>query len=742
MQASAVASGPDQLGQIGHYQLRERLGEGGFGEVYAAWDERLQRLVALKRLRLASADGGAERLMKEARLAASLQHAAFVRIHALEQDGWSQSIVMELVPGHTLRAALQGAPLEPSRALDITGQVAAAMQEAHGQNLVHGDLKPSNLMLEPSGAVRILDFGLARHIDPLATQTMSPFSQEGTIAYMSPERLQGTAPDPAGDIYALGIILYEMLTGSRPFADLQGLALAAAQMQSSSEQWPFGPDIAAPLRQLVLDMTAREPARRLPSMEAVAQRVAALRDPASAVVPANWTLALPTALLRRAFPVATAGAVPRRRLPVWARVALLSSLGAVLIAGAAWRWAPAEWVQDWAPYSEQRSLQQGMDGLRVFDRDGALEASLAQFDRVLAHSPGHAAAVAGSAIAYCFLYNGSGRDETWLQRADVASQFALKLDDQLALAYTALAFVQLVRGDTQKAMLTIDRALSLDPNEAMAWYVKIGILQRTRRYKEQRAQIDLAIQRFPQERNFIDQLGVLFYVQGDYASAEQAFRRSLLLAPDASFAYANMSAALLRQGREDDALHTLQQGLQIRPSSVLYSNLGTTLFARGDYVAAASAFEHAVSASRGGPNVALKWANLADTLRWIPGRMEDSRRAYRRALELQQLELERSQDDPVFLSRRGLYLAHLEPPTAALEWISRAVSLAPNNADVRFRAAVACELAGERRLAISHLRQAQELGYPAKLIASEPDLLALRRDPLFHPTSSITETSP
>lgn len=730
MQASAVASGPDQLGQIGHYQLRERLGEGGFGEVYAAWDERLQRLVALKRLRLAAADGGAERLMKEARLAASLQHAAFVRIHALEQDHYSQSIVMELVPGRTLRAALQGAPLEPSRALDIAGQVAAAMQEAHGQNLVHGDLKPSNLMLEPSGAVRILDFGLARHIDPLATQTMSPFSQEGTIAYMSPERLQGTSPDPAGDIYALGIILYEMLTGSRPFADLQGLALAAAQMQSSSEQWPFGPDIAAPLRQLVLDMTAREPARRLPSMEAVAQRVAALRDPASAVVPAHWTLALPTALLRRAFPVAAAGAAPRRpRLPVWARVTLLSCAGAFLIAGAAWRWVPADWVQDWAPYSEQRELQAGLDGLRYPDRDGALDQAATGFDLVLKHDPHNAVAAAGIAMVYCFKYIGNGRDEVWLQRAEAAVQLALQENDQLALAQTALAYTLKLRGNSEQALSAAERALTLAPGDVIALSTKISILHQMRRYEDERSLIEESMQKHPKERDFPDMLGVLAFQQARYADAEKAFRHSLSLQPDASFAYGNLSTALLRLNRDDEALLVLQQGLRIRPNGNLYSNLGTILFAKGDYVGAASAFRHAVSAAKGGPNVALRWANLADSLRWIPGRQEESREAYRRAVQLQEADLDRCREDPTFLSRRGLYLAHLEAPSEALSWIKRAVLLAPDNPDVRFRAAVASELAGERNDAISHLLRAKELGYPLRLIESEPDLLALRRDP-------------
>ena len=152
------------------YHIRRRLGEGGFGEVFEAWDTKLHRSVALKRLKVSSDAPASDRLIEEARMAASLRHSAFVKVYAIDGGAAAQSIVMELVEGRTLRQLAADRPFSVGAALAIAAQIAEAMQEAHAARLVHGDLKPSNLMMEPSGRVRILDFGLARHIDPLATQ--------------------------------------------------------------------------------------------------------------------------------------------------------------------------------------------------------------------------------------------------------------------------------------------------------------------------------------------------------------------------------------------------------------------------------------------------------------------------------------------------------------------------------------------------------------------------------------------
>ena len=196
--------------------------------------------------------------------------------------------------------------------------------------------------------------------------------------------------------------------------------------------------------------------------------------------------------------------------------------------------------------------------------------------------------------------------------------------------------------------------------------------------------------------------------------------------------YINLASVLMRQNRLDDALRVLQQGLQVRPSANLYANLGNILFLRGDYVGAASAFENAVSPTRGAPGYYLNWANLADTLLWIPGRREEARQAYDKARRLLAERLERSPNDVLLVSRMGLYAARSGHKDEARALMTRALTLAPGSADVQFRAGLAFELLGDRKQALAAIAAALRLGYPTKYVEAEPDLVALRRDPEYH----------
>jgi tetratricopeptide (TPR) repeat protein len=231
---------------------------------------------------------------------------------------------------------------------------------------------------------------------------------------------------------------------------------------------------------------------------------------------------------------------------------------------------------------------------------------------------------------------------------------------------------------------------------------------------------------------FSDAMGAVYYEQSDLKAAELAFRQSIALQPDAVRSYANLSAVLMRQSRTDEALRVLQQGLQVRPSASLYTNLGNILFLRGDYVGAAAAFENAVSPTRGAPGSYLNWANLADTLLWIPGRGEEARQAYDKARHLLAPRLEQSPNDVVLVSRMSLYAVRSGHKDEALELMTRALALTPTSADVQFRAGLAYELLGDRKRALEAIAAALRLGYPIKYVEAEPDLLALRRDPGYH----------
>jgi serine/threonine-protein kinase len=716
----SLSASKDGLPQFLHYLIRHSLGEGGFGQVFEAWDSKLHRSVAIKRLKNlhgatdATGTAGATHpdiLLKEAQLAASLQHAAFVKIYALEDDHDSQSIVMELVHGQTLKQLLADAPPDARQALDIVLQVAQAMQAAHDADLVHGDLKPSNLMLEPSGAVRILDFGLAARGDATSTTSLLQIDPQGTIAYMAPERLLGAPLQRQSDIYALGVMLYEMLTGARPFANLSGLALAAVHMQSSSDSWPYPETVRPALIALVRAMTAHARAARLPTMQEVCRRIRALPDGA-------------------APPAVTAP--PRKQKRRALTAALLLSL-LLLLAGGAWFAAPyAPYVLTLAaaikPYSAALELRQGWDALTLWDRPGSLDDAERRFSTLLEHHPDNAAAVAGLSVVYSLRYQSDKQDEVWLQKATASAQQALQLDDQLALSHIAKGRVLIQQGKFEPALASYEQALSLDPGNIFAWYGKVDVLRYLQRYDAARKSAELGLQRYPQERIFADQIGTIYYTQGDYKQAEQAFRHSIALQPDAVFAYANLSAVLLRQNRPDEAMQALQQGLQIRHSAKLYGNLGNALFLRGDYVAAAAAFESAVSPVKGNPGDYLGWANLADTLLWIPGRATEARAAYARASRLLAPRVARAPNDVVMVSRMGLYAARTGDKIQCMTLMQRALRLAPDSPDVHFRAGLAYELIGDRKNALAAIADATRLGYPLTFIEAEPDLVALRRD--------------
>ncbi len=696
-----------------HYQLGERLSPGGAGEVMAAWDQALQRHVAIRRLRTATgqAPGTLGNLAGEA-----LDHPAFVKVFAVEDDSDGYALVMERVHGVTLRDLIARGPVPLATALDVIAQAAGAMQAAHALGQVHGDLKPSNLMIEDSGAVRILELGLAFHDDAQATASLMQLDRQGTIAYLAPERLLGTPPGRRADVYALGVMLYEMVTGQRPFPDLSGLALAAAQMQSSSAQWPFPAALPERVVDLILMMTARRPELRLPSMGQVLAQVAACRTEASGGrLQAAWR---------------NMRAAPARRWLLPAAAALLLTAGLAAVALKPWRAA--------ATFSRAVTIGQALHALESFDQPDQLDIAAAGMETLLARDPQHAAAIAGMALVDSFRY-ATTQDDTWLRRAAAAASQALQLEPSLALAHVAQAWVLIDQDKRVEALAACERALMLEPDNFFAQLGKITVLTQLQRLDEAAATAQAILARTP-HRAFSDALGTIHSAQGNYAAAEQDYRRSIALQPDSGAAYANLNAALLRLNRPDEALRVVQRGLLVRPSERLYTDLGRALFIRGDYVPAAAAFKRAVTPPAGNSGSYLAWANLADTLQWLPGEGPAALRAYGRARDLLTALLARTPQDATLLSRMGLYAARSDDDDA-LRYTAQAVQAAPGDPDVRFRAALVYELLHRRDQALVEVAAARQAGYSAAAIEKEPDFVALRRDVRYPDAALVPLTS-
>jgi len=202
---------------ISHYTILEEIGRGGMGVVYKAQDTRLDRIVALKFLpeRLAVSGEDQARFLQEAKAAATLNHPNVCTIHGVEQHGDHQFIEMEYVEGETLHAIASRGPIPPTEALEYAMQIAEALQEAHQRGIVHRDIKSENIMVNTRKQVKVMDFGLAKLRGSLKLTRAS--STVGTLNYMAPEQIQGAEADARTDLFSLGVVLYELLTGQMPF---------------------------------------------------------------------------------------------------------------------------------------------------------------------------------------------------------------------------------------------------------------------------------------------------------------------------------------------------------------------------------------------------------------------------------------------------------------------------------------------------------------------------------------------
>jgi serine/threonine protein kinase len=233
---------------LNHYRLESKLGEGGMGVVYKATDSHLGREVALKLLREPFLEdaGRLARLKREARALASLNHSNIAAIHGLEEVNGTHFLVLEYAPGETLEHRISDGPLPLREALDIARQVAEGIEAAHEKEIIHRDLKPANIKVAEDGRVKVLDFGLAKALEPptlgemdqtvtAQTAATQPGMVLGTAPYMSPEQACARAVDTRTDIWSFGCVLYEMLTGKRAFQGATTTEVMAAILQGEPD---------------------------------------------------------------------------------------------------------------------------------------------------------------------------------------------------------------------------------------------------------------------------------------------------------------------------------------------------------------------------------------------------------------------------------------------------------------------------------------------------------------------------
>ena len=234
------------LQQIGRYRVTATLGSGGMGVVYRAYDEKLQRDVAIKLLHRQPDAAGREQILHEARASSALNHPGICTVYEVDDHEDQSFIVMELVEGRPLSDLIpaDGFPFESVRGYGL--QIAEALAHAHGRGVIHRDVKPSNILVTAQGRIKILDFGLGKQIGTrIADRTTESYQAPsesgvlaGTLAYMSPEQLRGERAAARSDVWSLGIVLYELATGQRPYRGDTQFTLSASILADDPRPLP------------------------------------------------------------------------------------------------------------------------------------------------------------------------------------------------------------------------------------------------------------------------------------------------------------------------------------------------------------------------------------------------------------------------------------------------------------------------------------------------------------------------
>ncbi len=719
---------------LGSYRLDAAIGQGGMGVVYRATDLRLGRVVALKLLPPASGDAAeneerARRFLIEARAASALQHPHIVTLYDLGQDGDTTFLVLEYIAGRTLASRIAEGPLAFRDAVDLAHQIAGALAAAHAAGIVHRDLKPANVMVTADGRAKVLDFGLARLVgadvnaeaQTIAAGLTLPGTVLGTPAYMAPEQIEGKVADARSDVYALGVLLYEMLTAQRPFQESSYAATVHAIMARDPRPLPsLRPDCPAAIVRFVERCLRKSPAERFAgggeARAALDVLVTGQNDPETASAAAT--------------PTASRGA-PRRKLLMAVTITTilaaalaigLSPTGRSLMHGGMAR------VERGAATTPFALYKVGNSELERYFEPGRIDRAIEAFQRAIAVDAAYAPGYIGLAEAHWRKYKGN-RDEALLQRALDYADHALSLDSQLVRARVVRGLTRIEMGAPDEAKAEFTLALKLDPANAQAWRGLGAVAMKQGDVAAAESAYTKAVELAPADWDLRTHRAVLYFQTGRFDEALADFETSVRLSPDNPIALRNVGGAQHMLGRYSEAAASFQRSLEIRPDAAVYSNLGTIYYFQGLYPQAVGALEKAVAL---GPNDPTIWRNLGDAHRQTPGDERKAIDAYRRSEQLLRDQLVREPGDPVLAAEMALCQARSGAFEAARTTAAAIPTAALARPEVSYTLVLVHEARGDRPAAIAALAAAIAAGHPIDEIKRDPELVALRKDRAYH----------
>jgi len=707
----------------GSFTLLARVGFGGFGEVYRAWDPHLQREVALKLLLPGAVTGEAEyeAMLREARALASVRHPNIVSVYGIDRQDGRVGFWTDFVRGKTLWVLIGEQGTFGAREAALIGlDVARALSAVHRAGILHRDIKAENVMREEGGRILLMDFGLS-------SIPQSQAHIAGTPNYMAPELFEGGQSTVATDIYAMGVLLYYLVSGEYP-VKLGRLTASEclARMAQRKPLMDLRPDLPESLLRTVSTAMEMDPSKRFASAGQLANALAESLGAARPEEPA--VAAGPLQQLMQA----------RKRIKILASVAVFAG---IMAAFAAWQGGlqrlfhlpgkPAS-VSSATTYDE---FQKAQDLLLRSYKNANIAEAIKGFQAVLQADPSFAMAEARLGNAYFIQYRNS-HDPNLLDLAKAATDRAMNLDPRLAPPYVTLSRIAAMQGNTALAMEQVQKALYLDPRSAEAYGALGEVYEAEGKQGDAVTAYQKAIDLAPDDWRWPVRLGIEEFGSGNLKEAIAQLQRGVDLAPDNSVAYYDLGIANMQSDRMDEARNDFEASLKIESKPDTYAALGTVLMLNGKYDDAAAMELKSIAIN---PNDNQVWDNLGVAYQWAENQNERALQAFRKAIELGEAEHAKSSQDPVLLVTLAYDYASIGDSARSRTLARQALALAPASPEVEYRAGEVYEIIGNRADAIPLIARALAAGYRGYEFQRNPKLAALRADPAFESESRKEE---
>jgi len=719
------------IGQtIGHYRILDKLGAGGMGEVYLAEDTELDRKVALKVLSkaMAGSQERLERFRREAKTLASLSHPNIVTIYSVERADGIHFLTMELLRGQTLLEWIPKDGVAIDRFFEVAIPLADALAAAHDQGVIHRDLKPSNVFVTETDTVKVLDFGLAK-IQPTlerALDTEGPTEALtgegrvlGTVPYMSPEQLKGQAIDHRSDIFSLGIVLYQLATGDRPFTGSTSVEVQSSIMRDTPATVDnLRSEMPHHVGRIVSACLEKDPEQRFQSAKDIRNELARLRD----------ELTTRDRMARPAF------VPPEGKRSVRASWWIGASLLAIgIVATLTWL-RPGEKTVTSQTAIETHQIgneaKELLDQGHLFELRGDLKENLEdaeeRYRRALQLEPENPFIEARLAALLARIQSQYPKEER-IGEIQQLAESALESRPEPADAWIALGRLSLQESDGQAAEEAARKAVASAPEDYRGYTlqgealliqdrVDEGLVQLRKGVElagtDMRARLTLArklrhigrtneaaveyenvLRYSPDLPNALNNLGMIYAMQGRYLDAVPMFKRLMQLYED-EVAALNLANCYLSMNRLDEAIETYKKALEIVPDRPFAVHALAEAYVKADDTEAAQ-----------------EW--------------------YEKAVGLYDESLAAGAPRSQYLGWRAVCVAMLGRYDEAKSNITELLEIAPDRSTPLFNAAQVHGLAGDRRQAFDYVQRAIKAGYPRQEVELDLSFRAFREDPEF-----------